>query len=249
MTRPALIDWPLRLRRLRGTLQLVRLSTRISGGRLFWLVPLMPLLWPLILVVAQLLGDGRTFNEADAMRVIAVPLAVLAIALGARVIAGEIDRRTLEIAYTVPGGASRIWTAKLLSAAFWLGVAELPLMLVTWLFFTAVPLDAIYTAYQAAIVYLVLSLGLAAVTRSEVTGVLVTLVLLFINGLFTGFGDHQQRWSPFWNQAALLRLDRFDPADIQTWTIQNRLFMVLLVAALVALAYARAERREKMLSG
>ena len=33
------------------------------------------------------------------------------------------------------------------------------------------------------------------------------------------------------------------------WTVQNRIGMVLLIAAIAALAFARAENREKILSG
>ncbi len=232
------------------TIALARLATRISGGRMYWIVPLAPLVWPLVLILTQAFGQGaRAYAPHDAQGVMATPLVVLAIALGARVIAGEADRRTLEIAYTVPGGAQRIWTAKLLSAAFWLAIALALLVPVTWLFLTAVPFSAVYGAYQAALVYLVLATGLSAVTRSEVTGVLVTLAVLFLNGLFTGFGDMQLRISPFWNPLMLTRRNEVDPADVFTWTVQNRIFMGLAVTAFVALAFARAERREKMLAG
>jgi ABC-type transport system involved in multi-copper enzyme maturation permease subunit len=235
--------------RLMQTVALARLATRISGGRFYWIVPLAPLAWPIVLILTQAFGEGRGYSVYNAQGVMSMPLVVLAIALGARVIAGEADRRTLEIAYTVPGGAQRIWTAKLLSAAFWLAVALLLLVVVTYLFLTAVPFSAVYGAYQAALVYLVLATGLSAVTRSEVTGVLVTIAVLFLNGLFTGFGDFQLRISPFWNPLMLTRRNDVDPADVLTWTVQNRIFMVLLLAALIALAYARAERREKMLAG
>ena len=42
---------------------------------------------------------------------IGVPLTMLAVFLGLRIIAGEIDGRSLEIAYTVPGGCERVWFA------------------------------------------------------------------------------------------------------------------------------------------
>lgn len=233
--------------RLRDTLSLARLASRVAGGRFIWIGPLLTLIWPLFLIGRLWLGFGeRAMEPVAAQAVMTTPLVLLAIALGGRVIAGEIDRRTLEIAYTVPGGAQRIWTAKLLAALFWLFVAELLLIPPIWIFLTEVPFSAIYGTFQAATVYLMLATGFASLTKSETTGALCTVAALFLNLLFTGFGDQQQRWSPLWNP---LRLTQADPTDVFTWTVQNRVFMVLVVVALVALAYARAERRETMLAG
>jgi ABC-type transport system involved in multi-copper enzyme maturation permease subunit len=189
----------------------------------------------------------EAFGEVDAQNLlIAFPLTLIAIGLGVRVIAGEIDRRTLEIAYTVPGGAPRVWLFKLLACAALLLATAALLALVTYLFFTAFPLGALYGAMQAALVYLLLAMGLSTLFRSEATGALVAAVVLVLNGLFTGFGQAQIRFSPFFNPVAL---PRASAEDLLAWTVQNRIGMVLLAAAIVALAFARAERRETMLAG
>ena len=95
--------------------RLLWLAARRLAGRLFWVLPITPVLWVgfqvLSLVAGWTQGD---FEPADAQNLlIGVPLAVLGMFLGIRVMAGEIDERTLEIAYTVPGGTHRVWLAKL----------------------------------------------------------------------------------------------------------------------------------------
>ena len=77
---------------------------------------------------------------------------------------------------------------------------------------------------------------------------LVTTAVLVINGVITGFGDSQIRVSPFWNPA-ILEQRGTDPTDLLAWTVQNRIGFVLAIAAVIALGFARAERREKMLGG
>jgi hypothetical protein len=70
--------------------------------------------------------------------------------------------------------------------------------------------------------------------------------VLGLNGLITGFGDQQVRISPFWNPAAI---ENADAADLLAWTLQNRIGIVLAMAAILALAFMRANRRERMLGG
>jgi hypothetical protein len=171
---------------------------------------------------------------------------MLAIGLGVRIIAGEIDRRTLEIAYTVPGGTHRVWVAKLVASFLMLAAATIPLALVTSLFFTEFPLGALYGALQAAVFYLVLAMAFSALSKSEAAGALITVVVLVLNGFFTGFGQNQIRVSPFWNPAAET-LTRYEPEQILAWTVQNRIGFVLIIVAVIVLAFGRAEQRERVL--
>ena len=232
--------------RSRDFLRLVGLSARLIGGRRFWIAPLLTLLWPAFQAFRLLIGWQESVFEASSAQtvLIGIPMLVLAIGLGVRIIANELDRRTLEIAYTVPGGAHRVWMAKLAAAVGLLVAAEALLAAVTYAFFISVPLGALYGALQESVFYLVLSMGLAVLTRSEITGALASAVVLTINGFFTGFGGNQLRVSPTFNPLALRRLS---PEDILAYTVQNRIGMVLAIAAVVALAFARAERREKLL--
>jgi len=230
--------------------KLMHLSVRLLAGRKFYLAPLLPLLWPAALAFALLVGwtaTGYTAPNAQ-VSVIGLPLPVLAVLLGVRIISGEVDRRTLEIAYTVPGGAHRVWLGKL-AAAWAILVAGLVLLaVVTWVFFTEYPWGALYGALQAATFYLVVSMTLSAVFRSEATGALVTAVILILNGVLTGSGevDVMTRVSPFFNPGYLEQRGA-DTADLLAWTVQNRVGYALAIAAVVALGFARAERREKML--
>jgi hypothetical protein len=209
-------------------------------------VPLLTLLWPGYHALSLLLGwRDRSFSPEDAQNgLIGFPLLVLAIGLGVRIIASEIEQRTLEVTYTVPGGAHRVWISKLVAAAVPILMAEALLAIVAAAFFTEYPLASLYGAFQGAMFYLVLAMGLGALLRSEITAALVASVLLTANGFVTGFGDLATRWSPLFNP---LGTGNASPADVLAWTVQNRVGVALLIVALTLLACTRAERREQLL--
>lgn len=228
-------------------LQLTRLALRLQMGRRFWLGPLLVLAWPLFHGIRLVIGEGvQGFSEADAQNtLIGLPLVVLAIGLGVRIIAGEIEQRTLEVTYTVPGGAQRVWIAKLIAALIPLLLAECLLAIITAIFFTAYPLSALYGAFQGAVFYLVLAMGLGALFRGEIAAMLAGGVILFLNGLLSNaFGNNQNRISPLFNP---LGVDNADVAEVLAWTVQNRIGVALAIIALAVLAFARAERRERLL--
>ena len=232
--------------KLVDTLMLLRLSLRLQLGRRSWIVPLLALAWPAYQALTLLAGwRPLSFSAAEAQNgLIGFPLVVLGIGLGVRIIAGEIEQRTLEVTYTVPGGARRVWISKLFSAALSLLVAGVLLALITAAFFTPYPLMSLYGALQGAVFYLVLAMGLGALFRSEITAALVAAVVLTINGFLTGFGDVPRRWSPLFNPLAVRDAN---PTEVLAWTVQNRIGVALMILALVALSCARAERREQLL--
>jgi hypothetical protein len=167
---------------------------------------------------------------------------ILGIGFGVRIIAGEMDFRTLEIAYTVPGGAHRVWLAKLFSATLLLVAAEALLALAT-LTLTDYPLSALYGALQAAIFYMVLAMAFSALFKGEAVGALMTVVVLLINFPIQG---GNLVISPFFNPENLALLDE---ADILAKTVRNRIGYLLVIAAIAALSFGRAESREKILGG
>jgi hypothetical protein len=225
---------------------LLRLSLKLQLGRWVWLVPALALLWPSYHAVMVLAGWREPFDASDVQNgLIGIPLAVLAIGLGVRVIASEIEQRTLEVAYTVPGGARRVWIAKLGAAAVPLLGAGLLLAIIAAVFFTRYPLSSFYGALQGAAFYLVLAAGLGAFLRSEITAALVASVMLGLNGVITSFGDAPTRWSPLFNPLAV---QGTSAAELLAWTVQNRIGFALLIVSLVALTCARAEWREKLLN-
>ena len=231
-----LIDTPL----------LLRLSLKLQFGRWFWLVPVIALLWPAYNALALVAGwRDRGFEPGDAQSgLIGLPLYLLAVGLGVRIIAGEIENRTLEVTYTVPGGAQRVWISKMIAALLPLIAAQILLAIVCAAFFTPFPLSALYGTFQGIVFYLALAMGLGALTRSEITATLLAAIVLFLNGMITGFGENQIRWSPFFNP---LGVPEQNQSEILAWTLQNRIGMALAVMALVALSCVRAERREELL--
>jgi len=231
---------------VRDFARLVYLSARLIAGRWMWTVPLVPLLWLAFLILRLLVGwETEAYTPASVQNgLIGMPLAILAVALGVRIIAGDIDRRTLEIAYTVPGGARRVWIGKLVAAGLMLVAAELLLAVVIVVWLTDFPIGALYGPLQAAAFHLVLAMALSALFKSEVTGALVTIPLLFF-----GLALSSTRVSPFFDTTQPSIVDVADPSDILAWTVQNRIGYVLVIAAIGVLAFARAEQREQMMSG
>jgi hypothetical protein len=134
--------------------------------------------------------------------------------------------------------------SKLFAAMIPIIVASLLLAIIAAAFFTEYPLVALYGALQGAVVYLVLAMGFGALLRSELTAVLVVGVILFMNGVMTGFGEIQTRLSPFFNPIAV-REDL--ETEVLAWTIQNRIGFALFIMAIYALACVRADRREQLL--
>lgn len=232
-------------RQVGGHLSLYWLAAITVAGHRFWLLPLIPLAWLGLVGGAAWLGlADDEFEPASAQgALIGLPLTVLAVFLGVRVIAGEADNRSLEIAYTVPGGCNRVWRAKLAGAVLLLLIAEGLLGTAAWLFFTPFPLHALYGALQPAVFYMVLAMALATLFRSEIAGAMVTAVVLAFNGLMSGFGVRQLRVSPFWNPLAA----EGDAATLLAAAVQNRIGVALATAGVLALAFMRANRRERML--
>lgn len=232
--------------RWRPDFELLHHALIMVAGHRYWMLPLLPLLWLVFQAVVILISPEESFtgNEVQGP-LLAVPMTALAIFLGMRIIAGEIDDRSLEIAYTVPGGVERLWFTKLAAALVLLIANEALLAAAVFLFFTPFPPGALYGAMQAASFYLILAMAMSTLFRGEAAGAIATAAILALNGLITGFGDNQIRISPFWNP---YDSDAF-PSELFAWTLQNRIGMLLAMAAIMALAFMRANRRERMLEG
>ncbi len=234
------------LPRLSSLLRLIRISACLVAGRRFWITPLVPVLWLAFQAIRLLVGwEEESYKAASAQNaLIGLPLTVLAIGFGVRIIASEIDRRTVEIAYTVPGGCHRVWLAKLAASTLMLMASEALLAILTFAFFTSFPLSALYGALQAAVFYMVLAMAFSVFFKSEITGAMGTVAALTFNGLLSGFGENQMRISPFFNPLAIRDARG---ADLFAWVLQNRIGYAMMIAVVMALAFARAERREKLL--
>ena len=225
---------------------IIRLSAVLLTGPRYWLVLLLPLLWLAGHAALLVAGLRTSFEPAVAQNtLIGAPATVLAVFLGGRIIGGELDERTLEIAYTVPGGTHRVWLGKLAAAGLIL-LATLSLAAVlTFTFLTPFPIaQTLYGAAQGAAFYLSAAMGLATLFRSEVTGAMGTMGVLGLDVSITLQAKRPFPISPFWNPLAG---NATDAQQLLATSVQNRIGFALIIAAIVALTFARAERREKML--
>lgn len=219
-------------------------SARLIAGRKFWIVILLPLLW-LALQAVWILFVGREgkLGPADTPFLIGLPLAVIGMGFGVRLIAGEIDNRTLEIAYTVPGGCHRIWLAKIAACFCLLLSSEVILAIVTMIFFTSITFGAFYGVFQAAFFYMIAGMAFSAFFKSEITGAMATVSVFAIN-VIIGFSDFQPRISPFFNPLAI---ESSDKAQIIAYTVQNRILFIIVIVTIALLTFLRVEKTEKML--
>ena len=230
----------------------LRHAWSVMAGSRYWILPILPLIWLVVQKVYLVINDLNYLPEEVQGPLIAAPLTAIGVFLGMRIIAGEIDDRSLEVAYTVPGGPERLWMIKLSAAMMILISTEILLALGVWLFFTPFPPGALYGDLQASTFYLILSMALGTLFRGEAAGAIVTLGILGLNGLITQCGDNQVRISPFFNPYMFTtgNSNQYTSAEeILAWTIQNRAGMLLAMAAIAALAFMRANRRETMLDG
>ncbi len=216
-------------------------SARLVAGRKFWIVVFLPLIWLLIRALFILVGwdDGKLGPE-NAHYLMSIPLSVVAMGFGIRIIAGEIDSRTLEIAYTVPGGCHRVWLAKIATSISMLLVSEILMTLCTMVFFTSVTPGTFYGVLQGSVFYLIIGMAFSTFFRSEITGAMATVALFAIN-LLIGAGS---RISPFFNPLAM---DNTEKSQMLAYIIQNRIFFIMLMGIITLLTFSRVERREKML--
>ena len=225
----------------------LRLSALLLAGPRYWLLPLLPLPWLGIQAILLISGLRTNFEPAAAQNtLIGAPVAVLAVFLGGRIIAGELDERTLEIAYTVPGGTHRVWTGKLAAAGLILLASLTPMAVLTFAFYTSFPVvQTIYGAAQGAAFYLVAAMAFAAFFQSEAAGAMATMALLALD-FRMAYLSIELRISPLWNPLAV---EGAGAEQLLALAVQNRIGIALFIAAIVALTFARAERREQMLSG
>ncbi len=234
-----------RLRRLRAQIELFRLAGLAIAGHWVWLLIFLPLLWLAARALETLISPSGGFDPVNAqVGLMGIPMAILAIILGLRIIAGEMDGRSLEIAYTVPGGCQRVWWAKLAASALILIAAEALLALVAYFLFVEFPPVALYGALQGAVFYLVLSMAFATLFRSEVAGAMTTAAVLVFDLLI--LGSSGVRASPFWNPLAV---QNTDPELLLTMAVDNRIGVLIAIALIIGLAFMRANRRERMLGG
>lgn len=235
--------------RLADLVELLHLSLKLQLGKFYWAWPLLPLLWPALVFVADFIGfanlDTPTPRFAQNFY-IGAPVYFLAVAIGMQIISSEIESRTLEVCYTVPGGAQRIWLAKLGSAILLLGAAILVLALFCRVVYTSFPPAALYRVLQGALFFLCLSMGAGALFRNKMTAGLASIVVMFFTGAFTGFGEVHPRYTPFFNPLGLAQ--SMSSEELFYYLLQNHIGFALMSATLVILTFSRVERRELMLS-
>lgn len=217
-------------------------SAHLVGGRKFWIIIFLPLLWLIIRALFIMFGSAEKLSPESAHYLMSMPLSLVAIGLGLRIIAGEIDSRTLEIAYTVPGGCHRVWLAKIATSVSLLLASLILLTIFTMLFFTSVTPGTFYGVLQASVFYLIVGMAFSTFFRSEITGAMASVVLYTLN-LFVQVRG-QFRISPFFNPLAM---DGTEKTQILYYTIQNRIFFLIFIAVIALLTFYRVERREKML--
>ena len=76
---------------------------------------------------------------------------------------------------------------------------------------------------------------------------MASLITLFLNGASTGMGENSTRYSPLFNPLGLEGTGA-SAEEILYWSIQNHIGIAVVILTLLVLTFARAERRELLLS-
>lgn len=227
-------------------IEVLRFAAIAVAGHKFWLIPIIvPIVWLLPQTGMEVLNWVTIRDEGIAFR-LSIPLAVVGLFLGLRIIASEINARTLEIVYTVPGGAEKVWWVKILASLMILLLTEAIMAVYTWFLITPYNLESLYGALQVGVFYMSVAMGFSALFRSEVSGAIVAVVALGFNIVFTEFGREQYWLSPIYNPHAI---DNEGLRAIIAETLRNRIFIGLVTLMIFSLAFLRGNRREKLLSG
>jgi len=221
--------------------RLLHLSGKALAGRAYPAAPLFTLAWPLAMGLFLLGGNPASgYRPGHAQTwLIGLPLGLFAAILGVRIVAAEIDRRTLEIAYTVPGGAVKVLAWKAVAGLLLVLLAESLLAAGCFLFFTGFPAGVLYGCFQIGYAFLVVGMACGAWFRSEITGGMVAFGILFLAWLTSSL-----RISPFFDPG--LFTDRA-AVDRLAWAVQNRLGTLIASGALAMATALRIGRRERML--
>ena len=227
-------------------LEVLRYAAIAIAGHKFWLIPIIvPIVWLAPQSGMEIL-DWVTIRDEGIQFRLAVPLAFVGLFLGLRIIASEINARTLEIVYTVPGGAEKVWWVKILASLMILLLTEAVMGVYAWFLITPYNLESLYGALQVGVFYMAVAMGFSTLFRSEVAGAIVAVVLLGLNLVWTEFGREQYWLSPLYNPHAIN--DQVLKA-IVVETLRNRIFIALVTIMIFSLAFLRGNRREKLLSG
>lgn len=227
-------------------LEVLRYAAIAIAGHKFWLIPIIvPIVWLAPQSGMEIL-DWVTIRDEGIQFRLAVPLGFVGLFLGLRIIASEINARTLEIVYTVPGGAEKVWWVKILASLMILLLTEAVMGVYAWFLITPYNLESLYGALQVGMFYMAVAMGFSTLFRSEVAGAIVAVVALGLNIVFTEFGREQHWLSPIYNPHAI---DNEVLKTIIVETLRNRIIMALAILLIFSLAFLRGNRREKLLSG
>lgn len=230
------------------TIALLRYALIMQFGRRIWLVACLPFMW---LVLQQLLlwaGWHENFT-ADMVQnsLIGFPLYCFAIACGVRVVAADIEHRTLEVALSASGGAWQIWTVKTLAAALLLGCSLLIMSLACWLLLsnfssTEFPWIALIGVSKALLFFLIMSVYVGSRIKSELPALAIMLGVLAL-----GLAQSDQFWSPLFNPLNTNMLEQYSTYQIATWTQRNHVLCATLLALIVWLLHSRSEHSEQLI--
>lgn len=227
-------------------MEVLRFAAIAVAGHKFWLIPIVvPIVWLLPQTGMEILNWVTIRDEGVAFR-LSVPLAVVGLFLGLRIIASEINARTLEIVYTVPGGAEKVWWVKILASLMILLLTEAIMAVYIWFLITPYNLESLYGALQVGVFYMSVAMGFSTLFRSEVSGAIVAVVALGLNIVVTNFGREQHWLSPIYNPHII---DNEGLRALIAETLRNRIFIALVILMIFSLAFLRGNRREKLLSG
>lgn len=222
---------------------MILLCLKKQLGHYYWLTPLVVMIWPTGLALLALFDiTPVSVNHSSVQNwLIGFPLNLLAIGIGIGIIADEIEKQTLEVTYTIPGGTRRIWLYSILACLLILVAATILLSLSCYLFISGLPSGGeFFRGFQGAVFFLIWAMALGCFFRSKLVASLLSL-LTYAGLIFVNFDT---RWSPLFNPASVASNAG---EEVHIWMIQNHVGVTVLLGLLLVLSFARVDRVELML--
>lgn len=226
----------------RAAWELLRLELKLmTGGRLTLLLVIQAA-WVGFMFLVQRLREEPLEPHAFYGWSILLPAMLPAISLGMSCILWERDVKHLEMSFASPGGRYLLWSFRLASLAAVAAASCVTLSVVTWLILARdlSPLWSAPHAFVPVVLAGVLAAFLSVLFNNGSVAALLTVVLLIVGSMLP---DSVSPWTnPFSPPPGLI--------DPNAWTrtvADNRLFLLAVIAACVAMTLGLLQRRERLL--
>ncbi len=232
--------------RIGSWLQLFRLCLKVTFSTRYWFLLVGGFVYFVIIWLMNAFGDGDPYGPLDVQNMIlAVPGVFLAILLGMQLVLQERETGTIEVMFAISRSRYRVWLLKALTVYIAIFILQLMLAILTYVTITDFPfLPVLLNSMIPALLFGNMTVLFSIVTRSTNGGALLASIVLFLVFFFQGVLN-PGLFYPFLNLQELAQ--DLPHEEYLRIAVINRLMMLGIAFALLALALRRTNARERLL--